>query len=571
MFRLMSLYRPYVLRIALVLSLTFAAIAVDMATPKIVQNVINQLDKKTATPKILLGFCLLYAILQVGRSGVIFLRNMNQVRVSMRAQCDLRQKIYDKLMRLNFAYFDKSHVGATIARSTRDIEKIHNYLGGAFFGVVDLSVMVTATVVMLYTLHPLISASALLFIVIAVVLLIHYQKKLRHMWRDVHNKYDKVTNVLEENISGIRIVRSFGQEHNEIGKFTDRIKVFIKHCVKAVMYWIYKIDGVQTFFAVSIPVTVFFGAWLAISSHLDKGAIVAGVFYIIGILWRLYTLRQIIEVTQTAVASGDRVFGLLDDKREASLPDKDCCDGSLKGDIVLDRVSFGYPGTKKKILREVNLTFPAGKVTAVVGPMGCGKSTLAHLLMRFYEPDGGKINIDGLEIREIPLATFRTRAAIIFQETFLFSLPVRDNIAFADPSANREKVETAAATAMAHEFIVKLKKRYKTIIGERGVNLSGGQKQRVAIARSLVNNPDILIMDAPTANIDALTEKDLEKSLINSASGRTSIIISQRIAPVKHADKIVVMDKGRVVGQGTHGQLLENCRLYREIYQSQFI
>jgi ABC-type multidrug transport system fused ATPase/permease subunit len=191
--------------------------------------------------------------------------------------------------------------------------------------------------------------------------------------------------------------------------------------------------------------------------------------------------------------------------------------------------------------------------------------------MRFYKPDRGEIRIADSKIGEIPLKVFRTRAAIIFQESFLFSLSARDNIAFADPSADRKKVEKAAAAAMAHEFIVKLKKKYRTLIGERGINLSGGQKQRVAIARSLVNDPDILILDAPTANIDAMTEKKLEKTLISSSSGRTSIIISQRIAPVKHADMIVVMDKGQIVGKGSHTELLERCRLYRDIYQSQFI
>jgi ABC-type multidrug transport system fused ATPase/permease subunit len=223
------------------------------------------------------------------------------------------------------------------------------------------------------------------------------------------------------------------------------------------------------------------------------------------------------------------------------------------------------------VLTDLDLTIPSGKVTAIVGPMGCGKSTLAHLLMRFYEPDRGEIAIAGRKIGGIPLKIFRTRAAIIFQESFLFSLSVRDNIAFADPSAELKRVKGAAATAMADEFIVKLKKRYRTLIGERGVNLSGGQKQRVAIARSLLNDPDILVMDSPTANIDAMTEQKLEKTLISSSSGRTSVIISQRIAPVKHADMIVVMDKGRIVGQGTHQELLEKCRLYRDIYQSQFI
>ncbi|MBI4583520.1 MAG: ABC transporter ATP-binding protein [Planctomycetes bacterium] len=498
-----------------------------------------------------------------------FRKEFLRTRLNTEVLCDIRIRLYDAIQRLCFRYHDANHSGDLITKATRDVYHVHTLYAETIFLGAEIVILVAGALVLILITDwrlALLSFSTFPF---AAAIVVRAAERMRQLSRAASDQYDCVTRVLQENISGVRVVKAFAREPAEIEKFSRETSTFLERSLLTVRTFTLNLPLAGTLFNLAIPITLLGGALLAGSGAIRVGQIAAAIFYLSKISNVLRMLNRVVQTLQEAASGGDRFFTVLDAEphvKEPAAP-KPLPEGG-RGEVVLDGVHFAYqPGAP--VLRGVSLRIDPGKRTAIVGPTGCGKSSLASLIPRFYEVQEGRILIDGVDIRDVPLAELRRVVSPIFQDTFLFSMSIAENIAFGRPDAAREEIERCARAAQIHDFIAGLEAGYDTIIGERGMSLSGGQKQRISIARAFLMNPRLLIMDDCTASVDAETEKKLQAAMAALSRGRTTIIIAQRFSSVVHADHIVFLDRGKVAAIGAHAELLEICPLYRQLYEMQ--
>lgn len=382
-----------------------------------------------------------------------------------------------------------------------------------------------------------------------------------------------MTTVLQENIAGARVVRAFAQEQAESEKFGGRTVTYIKRVIDAFRYWVVRMVSTSLAFSMVTPIAVLYGSYAAIRGGLGIGDILICLGLMRPIERRLHHIMHLIETYQRAAAGGERVFEVLDEEPSIqSHPGAQAMPRSSerKGACVeFGGVSFGYE-PDKPVIADVSFTAQSGQTIAVVGHTGSGKSTLISLIPRFHDPTAGVVLINSKDARDIRLDELRQAIGIIFQETFLFSASVRGNIAYGLPDADEDAIRAAAQAAKAHDFIMELDDGYDTIIGERGVTLSGGQAQRIAIARAVLLDPDVLIMDDATASVDSETERHIRETMRQVAEGRTNFIVAHRVSSVAHADQILVLEEGRIAEQGTHTELYNRGGIYRRMCEQQF-
>jgi ABC-type multidrug transport system fused ATPase/permease subunit len=394
----------------------------------------------------------------------------------------------------------------------------------------------------------------------------YFASKLQPQWRKVHDLHSDMTTVIQENIAGVRVVKAFAKEPAELGKFKLKRDRYIDTMMAAVSYWAARVPLAQFIFGLGLPLALWVGGREVIRGELLIGDLVKVIFYLLGIGNRMGAIGQFVNIVQNASASAERVMEIVREPRRLKsgarhLPPKG-------GEVVFENVSFQYEEGKAS-LTDVSFRAEAGKTYAIVGPTGSGKSTLVHLIPRYYEGSAGAVLVDGIDVRELELRELRRSVGIIFQETFLFSATVAENIAYGRPEATRDEIERCARAAQAHQFISELETGYDTVIGERGVTLSGGQKQRIAIARAFLMNPRILILDDATASVDSSTEHLIQKAIAELSSGRTTFIIAHRFSTVQHADEILVLKEGRLLERGRHDELIRRSGFYSEIFQQQ--
>jgi ABC-type multidrug transport system fused ATPase/permease subunit len=371
---------------------------------------------------------------------------------------------------------------------------------------------------------------------------------------------------VQENIAGVRVVKAFAKENAEIQKFTKKRDVYLDTMMSTVNYWSTRVPVAQFLFGLTLPLVLWQGGAQVIRGELLLGDLVKVIFYLLAIGNRMGAVGQFTNIIQNASASAERVLEIIQDPERLKSGHKPLPpDG---GAIEFQNVSFEYR-KEKPAIHDVSFRAEPGKTYAIVGPTGSGKSTLVHLIPRYYDATSGRIWIEGVDIRELDLAELRASVGVIFQETFLFSASVAENIAYGWPEASLEDIQRCARAAQADDFISELPDGYNTVIGERGVTLSGGQKQRIAIARAFLMNPRFLILDDATASVDSKTEHAIQKAIVGLSAGRTTFIIAHRFSTVQHADQILVLREGRLVEQGTHTELLARGGYYREIHEQQ--
>jgi ATP-binding cassette subfamily B protein len=479
---------------------------------------------------------------------------------------DLRMRIYSKLVRLSFSFFDRHQTGQLLSRSTVDLTLVRFFLGyGLIFFAQHVLTVLGVTAVMLY-LDWRLALVTIAVTPLIIVVAYRYSHISHPVLRDVQQKMADVATSAEENITGVHVVKAFAQEDAEAGRFAERNERLFKRSILANRQQSFYIPLLGFIPLLAQAGVLLYGGWLVIHGQLALQWFVSFTFLLNMLMFPLRQIGTWIGQAQRATASGERIFEIVDEPEEiAERQDaRELPEGP--GEIRFERVGFSY-ATGRTVLEGVDLVLEPGKTVALIGQTGSGKTTLASLVPRFYDVSSGRVLVDGADVRELKLSSLRPQVGVIAQDPFLFSASVRENIAFGRPEASFEEVESAARLAQADEFIEQLPDGYETELGERGVTLSGGQRQRLAIARALLTDPRILILDDATASVDATTEAQIRSGLEQAVRGRTTIVIAHRLSTIALADEIVVLEHGRIAARGSHEQLLGTSAIYREIYE----
>jgi ABC-type multidrug transport system fused ATPase/permease subunit len=563
--RLLGFLRPY--RWSLVISIVLAALsqAAAIALVRISQSVID-LAIRPRDEQLLWELIALIAVIGLAKALLMVGRRFISGRQALGVEFDMRNTMYAHLLRLSFGFYDRNQTGQLMSRATVDLQAVRFFLGyGLIFFFQHVLTIVGVTAIMLWTDWRL-ALVALAITPFVVALAYRYSKVSHPVLRDVQQKMADVATVAEENIVGVHVVKSFAQEEQEQAKFQRRSNAVFEQTVLANRQRSLYVPLLSFVPLLAQAGILLVGGWMVTHGSLTVGQFFAFNLYVTMLILPLRMLGMWIGQSQRATASGERIFQVLDEPVEvADKPDAAALPPG-PGRIEFEGVSFGYD-PERHVLHSVELAIEPDQNVAVIGHTGSGKTTLTALVPRFYDATEGRVLIDGVDVRDVSLASLRSQIAVISQDPFLFSTTVRENIGFGAPDATDEEIESAARLAQAHEFIVELPEGYDTVIGERGITLSGGQRQRIAIARAIAMSPRILILDDATAAVDATTEARIRLGLREAMKGRTTLIIAHRLSTISLADEVVVLDHGRVVARGTQAELAESSPVYREIYE----
>jgi ABC-type multidrug transport system fused ATPase/permease subunit len=564
----MGYLRPYRAQLWGSLVFAWAAMAMTVLIPWLVGQAVNTI-KEGSEPE-LLPLALAIVGASILRLGLTIVRRLIAGKVSLGVEFDLRQQFYAHLQRLELGFFDSQQTGQLMSRATVDLQAIRFFLGyGLIFITQNLLTIVLASVVM-FAINPVLAAIALIPAPIVVYAASRYNRVSRPALQEVQQRIAELTAEAEENVSGIRIVKAFAREEHQLHRFQRAVaRVFDQSVYSTRLQAIFSpLIGFLPQMGIALVLLV--GGRLVIEGELSLGNFTAFYTYLVMLAGPMRMLGVAMGMAQRAIASGNRMFEILDRRPAIESPPQAPPLPAGGGGVELRGVSLAYrpaagAGEPVDALREIDLEVDAGRTVALVGPSGAGKTSLVALIARLYDPDRGRVLVDGADVREIEVGSLRSQIAFVADDSFLFTASVAENIAYARPGATMEEIEAAARRAQADGFIRDLPEGYATRVGERGLTLSGGQRQRVAIARALLADPRILILDDATSSVDATTEAAIKAGLGEAMRGRTTFIIAHRLSTVALADEIVVLDGGRIVDQGTHEELMAGCGFYREI------
>jgi ATP-binding cassette subfamily B protein len=485
--------------------------------------------------------------------------------IAYRAETDLRLKLFAHLQRLHFAFHDHSQTGQLMSRAATDLQQIQGFIVMIPITVSNaLTIVLVATVVLV--LNVKLALLALLPLPALNVLANRFAKRIHPVSMELQQELAGVSTSVEETVTGIRVVKGFGAEAQQSLRMKNTAARVLDRALYAGRVRAGFLPLLDFIPALGLLAVVWYGGHLVLSGDLSRGDMLAFLLYVNMLIFPLRMTGQLVAQGQRAVAAAQRIEEILVTEPEIfDKPDAVKLPAG-NGEVVFQNVSFGYSReAERPVLDNLNLTVRAGEAVAIVGPTGCGKTTVARLLPRFYEVTSGSITVDGVDVRDVKLNDLRCSIGIVFEDTFLFGDSVAANIAFADPTAPQERIEQAAMLAGAHDFIAELPDGYATVLGERGFSLSGGQRQRIALARAILADPRVLILDDATSSVDPTKEHEIRDALRTVMEGRTTIVIAHRPATIALADRVVLLDQGRIVAEGTHTDLLRDCERYREV------
>ncbi|HSN78313.1 MAG TPA: ABC transporter ATP-binding protein [Anaerolineae bacterium] len=534
-------------------------------TPEALANLYANAERMLLTAGIAI------VIFAVVRGLFAFLYTYWAERNSQGIAFDMRNDLFSKISKLSFSYHDRNQTGQLMIRATDDVEKVRLFIGQGLLQAVGAFVLLIGTLIILLATNPQLTLVVLPILPLALIIFMVFGAVSQPLFVKVQQRISALNTVLQENLAGIKVVKAFTREKSEEQKFNDAASALMKQQVAVARVFSFLFPLVFLIANVGQALVLYFGGRQIINNTLTLGQYQEFSLYLIFIFFPLAQLGFIISQMSQASASAGRIFEILDAKSDVE--DKPNAETlpPVEGRVAFDNVTFRYFGGGDPVLSEVSFEAEPGQTVALLGATGSGKTTIINLLPRFYDPSEGRVLIDGHDLRDVTLESLRSQIGIVLQETTLFSGTIRDNIAFGKPNASQEEIEAAAKAAAAHDFILSFAQGYDTPVGERGATLSGGQKQRMAIARAVLMDPRLLILDDSTSAVDLETEYHIQKALDHLMQGRTSFVIAQRISTVMHADQILVLDKGRVVARGKHADLMESSELYAEIYTSQLV
>ncbi len=551
------------------MALLLGVVAADLAIPRLTQRVIDEgiqnhdLHTILTTSLLMLGAAILSAGFSVGNT--VF-----SVRVAQGTGADLRSTIVRKIQTFSFGNLDHIQTGQLMVRTTSDVNQVQTIVQ------MSLRILTRAPLWMIGSIVMLILTSwQLALLMLALTPLIWgliwiIGAKAQPLFLGVQKKLDKLNQVLQENLAGVRVVKAFVRSEHENTRF-DGVNInLMKENIRVMQLLALLIPTMMFLVNIGIVGVVWLGGNMVIQGDLTVGELVASINYLSYSLFPMLMLGGMVGPLSAADASAARIYEVLDSTPDVQDRSQTQTLDDVKGRVAFENVYFSYNhASGEPVLRDINLVAEPGQTVAILGATGSGKSSLVKLIPRYYDVEQGRVTLDGIDVRDLPLALLRAQTGIALQETVLFSGTIRDNIRYGRPDAPDEEVITAAQTAQAHDFIMSFPNKYDTVLGQRGVNLSGGQKQRLAIARAVLIRPKILILDDSTSAVDVETEVLIETALDKLMTESTTFVIAQRISTVLNADKIVVLDRGQIVAEGTHTELMTSSPIYQEIYDSQ--
>ncbi len=527
-----------------------------------------QADLSNATRALIIGGLIIVAF-AVARGLFAFVQTYMSQALSQSIAFDLRNDLYSKIQRLSFSYHDRNRTGQLMIRATDDVERLRMFLGQGLLMALQAVILLTGTLIILFLTNPRLTLVVIPTLPIAFALFMFFGAKAMPLFREVQRRLSRVNTVLQENLAGLKVVKAFTSEQREEERFGESIDSLLEQRLVVSRFFAFLFPIIFLIANLGQAAILYFGGRQIIEGTLTLGEWQKFSLYLVFVFIPMGQLGMIISLMAQASASADRIFEILDAKNDVEdKPDAVALD-DVEGHVQFDDVTFRYFEHGEPVLEHVSFTAEPGQTVALLGSTGSGKSTVINLIPRFYDTSSGQVLIDGNDVKDVTRDSLRQRIGIVLQETTLFAGTIRDNIAFGRPKASDEEVEAVAKAAAAHDFIMEFPNGYDTLVGERGSTLSGGQKQRIAIARALLMDPHILILDDSTSSVDLNTEYEIQKALDELMLGRTSFVIAQRISTVLNADQILVLDKGRVVDSGVHEDLMENSAIYAEIYHSQ--
>ena len=560
-------YKPYKSILYGVVIGSLVAALLDLVFPMLVRQILNEVLPQKNTDRLLHDTGILF-ILYLGNYGLLYLVNYYGHLMSAKIENDMRRDLFEHLQQMSFKYFDNAKTGQLLSRLTSDIAEIGEL---SFRGPNDI---IVCCITMIGTIGILFLMNVYLGILIAVLLIaktlhtVYVNKKMKAAFRENRVKSGEITARAEESLGGIRLVKAFAQEEYELARFMEKSLDFLETRRRSYKILAYFSGSVNFFTNITNLLILACGGLLIAKDKLSLSDFVAFLLYVNLFMKPLLRLTVFTEMYQRGMAGFQRFYEIMEMKPEIINQKDTVVCKKIRGEIEFDNLVFCY-SDQKKLIKGFNLKIAPGQTVAFVGETGAGKTTIASLLLRFYDPLSGRILVDGIDIRQYKQQELRRNIGIVQQDVFLFSDSVTHNIAYAKPEAEQSEVENAARLAAADKFIEELPNKYATEIGERGVKLSGGQKQRLAIARVFLKNPPIVILDEATSSLDNYTEKLIQESLDKLAENRTTLIIAHRMSTIKNADKIIVLNNGEVAEIGTHSTLMSGGGLYYNLYNAQ--
>ena len=563
--RLLGFLRPYRGQVIASTLLAVFAQAAGLTIPYLTGQVIDTVSAASHSDRRLFTYAALVVAAGVVKGVLMLFRRWLAGRLSLSVEYDLRNAMYAHLQRLSFGFFDTHQTGQLMSRATVDLQSVRFFLGyGLIFFTQNLITIAIVAIALVWIDWQL----ALISFAIAPVLSLtafRYSRTSHPILRDVQQRVADVTTQAEENIVGVRVVKSFAQEPRQLERFAAGTERIFRQAIRASRLQATYVPFMSMLPNLAMAAVVLAGGYRVVHGDLTLGAFFEVNGYLLLLVVPLRSIGMWVGQYQRAIASGERIFEVLDYERDIlDQPGAEVLRPG-PGGIRMTGVRFGYD-PERPVLQDIGLEIAPGSTVALIGPTGCGKTTLTTLIPRFYDVQSGSIELDGQDVRSVTLKSLRAAVGIVSQDTFLFSTTVAENIAFGTPDATPAEIVTAARQAQAHEFICDLPDGYETVVGERGLSLSGGQRQRIAIARALLMNPRVLILDDATASVDASTEARIKLALREVMKGRTTVIIAHRLSTISLADEVVVLDHGRIVARGAHDQLVQTSPVYREIH-----
>jgi ATP-binding cassette subfamily B multidrug efflux pump len=565
---LRAFIKPYIRHIAASFFALLAVTGLMLFVPRILQKVIDdgllhgQVEYLARAALLLLGLGLAIALLNL-------IQHYLSERTAATIGYDLRNAMYDRIQYLPFTFHDHTQSGQLITRCIEDVRAIQNFAGSGIIEMVQLLFLSVGVIAMMISINAPLAAIALLPLIPLAIMTSIFGDRVTKLFYNVDQTLGDLSTRLQENVSGVQVVRAFAREEHEINRFDESNRKYFESRLKVIHEWSKVMPTTTLLITLGTILILFFGGQMVLRGSMTIGEIVAFNAYMLMLSSPIQEMTWLVNAAGEAAAGAQRVLEILDHEPEIRSPADAVTLATLSGRIEFRAVSFRYQGEKSSALTGIDLAVEPNQIVALIGQTGSGKTSLVNLIPRFYDVTEGSVLVDGVDVRSADLDSLRRRIGIVLQTPLLFTDSIRANIAYGRPEAGDEEVIAAAKASQAHEFILDLPNGYETIVGERGVTLSGGQRQRVAIARALLMDPRILILDDSTSSVDTQTERLIQEALDHLMRGRTTFVIAHRLATVRRADLILVMEKGRIVERGTHGELLARGGLYKGIHDLQ--
>ncbi|MDQ6732160.1 MAG: ABC transporter ATP-binding protein/permease [Actinomycetota bacterium] len=563
--RLLGFLRPYRKGVIWSFVLAFGALGGTVLIPYLTGLAINAVRAHNHHKLVVLAIAITAAGLV--RLVLSVLRRLVAGQVSLGVELDLRNRIYGQLQRLELSFFDRQQTGQLMSRATVDLQSVRFFLGYGLIFIAQSLVTILLAAIAMFILQPTLAAISLAPVPFVVLIAHRYGRISRPAVQEAQQRIAELTADAEENVSGVRVVKAFAQEARQLERFELTTGRVFAQQVRATRIQALYTPLISFLPNLGLAAILLVGGREVINGTLSVGSFTAFYAYLLMLILPMRTLGYMLGSAQRSTASGARIFQILDREPEIVSPPDAPALPAGDGHVVLRNTGLTFAGANRPALSDISLEIPAGQTVALVGAMGSGKSALVQLLPRLYDVSAGSVEIDGADVRSVQLASLRSAIAIVNDDPFLFSASVHENIAYAHPDAPREAVVRAARAAQAEDFIQRLPKGYDTRIGERGLTLSGGQRQRIAIARAILADPRILILDDATSSVDASTEQEIKTALGEALADRTTFVIAHRLSTIALAQRIIVLQDGRIAADGTHAELLESSPLYREIVE----